>query len=926
MAAVDLQQVIAALRAADKAGNVEEARQLAGIAQKMRTSGGRSPSPGFWQGANLAAGEVFQGFNRQVAKTLDVAGNPVAAGLRKVGVDAPENPVETGFEAMGWTPPPGQPESPLNATGRFLGMGLEAAAPLVRGGQLLAAAPKAVQGGYNTAQKFVRDIFETTVRSPVTAAGVEGMAAFGMAHVGEGAARALPDFPAARMYGETVGGLAGPASLYYPSVWATRKVLQGLPSAIKSLRYHITAGAENRAASRVKRAAREPDEAVAQIGKEHAVEGMTPAQASGDEGLMELENSVLDMTSQLKGRHTKQIDGVTQLIRNAAKEVPGGQASIGVTRDQMTARRQYLEELMEARVQLAQQRANERIAELGPTVTRERASEIGGEELEGAIAAWRKQERQFWNFPKSVKVDATPAKGRFRSLWARTPKAQRGDFPEKAMEFLGGKKPIIRDVESVKELQGLRSEMLAEARRARSGDSPNYNRARIAEKIADDLLEVMGATKAPTSEVGQRLRTAMDFSKSLNDRFTRGAVGKLTGSEKGGGPRTEPGLTLEAKGGFKGPAGRAQYDALMRATEAATNVSSRQPAMQAAVSDYLKDAFQRTAMKAGQIDQAAAQRFLRDYGEVLGRVPELDQAFKEAITAGRIAGDLLKRQTNLVTNLAKPSVSKAAVFLGKEPGGEIGRVLGSAEPGAVAKEVFKQVRKDPTGEAATGLRSALVEHLLDKAWVPASKSAPGHYSGRVMLDMIGDTKMAAVMKEWLSGAQRARLKAIAGDARKVEMSINAGRSAEGIMGDKPGKAIAGASAVAGAAVGRWVSVILGGGTVQIPGKFSSMFQDIVKSGVVDPAKRIVVDAVVESPALFKSLLTRPPTEKLTATQREAERHMFAWLTAVTRDVVATGAGAGEGEDNLGGGAGDSERRDAMAEYRRRLRDRRSAPF
>src|SRR5690606_1787240 len=153
------------------------------------------------------------------------------------------------------------------------------------------------------------------------------------------------------------------------------------------------------------------------------------------------------------------------------------------------------------------------------------------------------------------------AKARYRGLVADLPRAQRDDIPEAARRFLGGGNESFGSEESVKEVHGLYSALREEARNSRAGDTRNLNRARLADDMADALLEDMQSIEAAS----QPLREAIDFSRHLNERFSRGSVGRVLGNERTGGDRVADIQTLDATVGRPGRSGAVGYDELARA-------------------------------------------------------------------------------------------------------------------------------------------------------------------------------------------------------------------------------------------------------------------------------------------------------------------------------------------------------------------------
>jgi hypothetical protein len=274
---------------------------------------------------------------------------------------------------------------------------------------------------------------------------------------------------------------------------------------------------------------------------------------------------------------------------------------------------------------------------------------------------------------------------------------------------------------------------------------------------------------------------------------------------------------------------------------------------------------------------------------VFSRLPELRKSFEEAITTGRAAEWAAQRQARVSSNLGKHEMSNTAVFLGKEPGGEIHRAVNSSKPSAVARELVRASKKDPSGKALIGLRHGTVEHIMAGSRMkPTEQMAEGYISGQKMLTMMNEPKMAAFMKEVMTGPQRARLKIIANEARKAERSILAKGTKEGVMG--PGGLSKGLERIARIAVvhvTNRISKLTGaGGTVQIPGMASNAAKEAFQKAGIDPAQRVITDAVMDDPKLFRALLTlaSPKTKPDMKAAKVAFKRIHAWAGGIVQEM------------------------------------------
>ena len=101
-----------------------------------------------------------------------------------------------------------------------------------------------------------------------------------------------------------------------------------------------------------------------------------------------------------------------------------------------------------------------------------------------------------------------------------------------------------------------------------------------------------------------------------------------------------------------------------------------------------------------------------------------------------------------------------------------------------------------------------------------------------------------------------------------------------MIGDLPGNVLEMIARIAGAASGRRFGKIVGsGGTVQIPGIFSKRFQELLASGVRDPATRLLTEAISDE-AMFKELLKASFEAGTTDLSPIATRRLNAWVATV----------------------------------------------
>jgi hypothetical protein len=592
---------------------------------------------------------------------------------------------------------------------------------------------------------------------------------------------------------------------------------------------------------------------------------LTPAQRTGEEGLLALERDVMESVPELSMTRQRQFAEVNQTIRTAldapAKEVPAHQV------------REYFQGLLDTRLSIAAQRADERVAELGTRATREDLNRIAREELLKAREAARAQEAQLYSaIPAEAQVPTSAAQNKFQELWLRLPRAQRSDMPPAAKRFLdvGSEETpnptFLGDETRIEELRGLQSKLREEARIA--GAAGKRNRARIAGEIADAINEdISNAIGGP--EVRESVDAAVSFSRDLNQRFTQGAVGRLLGTERAGGASVPEGLTLEVTVGQRGPRAREATDALLEAVRR----NGDEEAMRQHISNFLIDDFRRAAVSGGRVDVNAANRYLAENQDVLARFPETRRLMERARTSGEALGE--------AERLADPKVSRAAVFINAPPGQEIERVVATSRPKEAMQELMEMASQDPTGKAAEGVKAAFLERLLRRSEMSNSLdvSDTPFVSGQRMSRELEDPQILAAMQGLFSRDEMRRIERIRQTALLLDRARNVKSSAEGVIGDTPGVITSTLGRILSAQMGRVIAGKTGGGTVQTPGIMSSQAQKLLRAGVQDPARRLLNDAIQDE-SLFRALLL--PTNTLER-ERAVRARLNAWVIDTLRE-------------------------------------------
>lgn len=821
--------------------------------------GGRQQQTGPWQkyGSTPPADGGVMGFvNKGIATTLGAPVDLVNAGLDMVGLGS-EMPIggadsiRAAMRAISIETPDRSPET----LGEYIGAGVgEAAGALIPAGAVARGASAAT----GVVGRTAREVAETAARRPVAAIATELTAGAG-AGVGRGVGEANFESPAARTAAELAGGIVGGFGPGAAVTALSRSPIIGTGyRMVKGAIVPFTeGGAKVRASNRLRDVAEKTPEELAAALAEPNEFGLDPATMTGDEGLIALRRSVLDENPKMR-RDSRDLQQQSEGDMRQAIEEVGGGGDIEATREFLIRERQAATRALEERMTAAQARVQQRVAGLTPERARSESSAILREELDAAMKEARAQERRLWEMvPDDVTVPTVTARQRYEALVGDLPRAQRDAVPAAARQFLErGGNDAFGDVETVKEMRGLRSRLLDDARKARAAGE--YNEARIADDLADAILDDLAASGDET------LTEARRFSAMVNQTFRQGGLGRVLGYAREGGGKVPAELTLQSTVGRGGETGAAQARDLVGAFEGAIP-SPRAPAARAAITDYLKSQFADAAIRNGRLDLAAARRFVTANDETLRQFPELRKTMLSARSAqavADIATTAAKGQT------ATPATDPVSRFLGAPVDQEIAALAKARSPTQAARALRTRAAADGTGEALRGLQSAMADHLLRGA------TRNNVLSADALVKILDDPKTGAVARTVMDGGQIQRLRIVAGHLRKLEAARDGTASAGPVMNDAPNRIIDMIGRTLGARWGAQAGQGTSGASLLTANFASQNVRRLLTRLTNDRAAELVRDAVVKDPELLRALLLDVSNPMAAAT---VNRKLNAWL-------------------------------------------------
>jgi hypothetical protein len=373
--------------------------------------------------------------------------------------------------------------------------------------------------------------------------------------------------------------------------------------------------------------------------------------------------------------------------------------------------------------------------------------------------------------------------------------------------------------------------------------------------LQEDVLEDLGQlTQAPT-EVADAITRARTFSESLNDRFTRGAIGRIFGHERGGGLAIEPELTLESLIGQAAPKSGPNADALLRAV-------GDTPETREAITQHIQQRFLGSATDpTGSVVPSRAETFLRNNSQLLERFPDARKQLEEATFSQRTAVGVERAAQAERAVLHDKNRDVAALYLNAPPSREINKILeASPEPVDALRQLKARMQGDAGGEA--GLKAAFTREMIGRAELARfdATGRPGFDANKFRREVTTTAKLGRE-SGILSEADAKRLNKISEVAQRAQAPLKVSiRNLSDLVGTdigtglydlmvRMGAANVGAAGPLGQASG--ASLVTAGFTVR-------WARRILEQAPSVKIRNILAEAVFDKD-LFKLLLSRAQT-------------------------------------------------------------------
>lgn len=834
---LDQQRAIAIARARRARAEAEAA------AQQESTSDGVG---GYW-GQLLRSGASIAGAPVDVAKGL----------LDLIGLPSPERPfggsesIRSGLAALGAQPATREPEGLMETVGATTG---EAAGFLF---PMLGAARK-LSAGKGVTGALARGI-ETEFRTaPRRALAIEGLAATGAGtgrylaeEEGLGAGEvALSEVAGGVGAALTPTGIVAAGSrLPLPMVKAARKAYDKAGEFI--YRFSKT-GAYDAASKRVRELVSDPMAAAQAI---HDLDGtkLLPSARTGEPGLLTLERAVLEddpaTLSLFRETTSNDIQGVVDSIKRSGQ--------VSTARDFVAAKRQRLSAALNARVEQAGRKATRQLMELDPNATPEQLGVALRESLDSALADAKAQEHLLWGaVPQDTPVPIKRLQDTVLSLTEALPLAQADDMPAIVATVMAAM-DTGSGVSSLREVDGLYKHLGEVGRTARA--SGQFNKARISDEIRDAIMQDLDG--AGTGEVKQKLQTARQFSLEVNNKFRKGAVGRILGFDKRGGYKLAEELAMEstvAKG--------------VRGAVAVKELEAVDPSVLDEVQNFLKFKFQEQAVRNGQLVPEQTETFLRQYRPLLDNFPHL----RAQIESAKDAVDVMRRVKSsaeaLTSRIQRQEVSATAKFLKAPVGKEVAAVFRATDPERSMQVLVNTVKKDPSGKALEGLKTGVVEEMVER-FSSSSTDFRGRniIRGQAMLQFVTDEQHVKTLSKVFSPDELKQVQRAAQQLALYERQAKTPAAQKSIVNDFPGRVLDVLGSIIGAktaaAFVRQMGSSAAGPSLQASQIGAREARSFLRRLTGDKAKQVLVDAVF-NPDLMRQLLLHESASRGAKLQRD----------------------------------------------------------
>ena len=692
-------------------------------------------------------------------------------------------------------------------------------------------------GSLAKATSLVAPILQGFRAAPKTFAATETIAAGGSAIGGE----------IGRTYGETeeligqvVGGITAPFTLSTAAKMPTFRLLR------KASKPFTKSGGKDVAGGVAQNAVTDKTLTVNLANDANLLPGekLTLGGKSGGSRLLSLEKAVAKKLPEVADDMAKNEAETNRVIRNALKT--GG--DIDNTVMFFEAQKFRVESALRARMAGAVKRANDSISKLKAGTSRAQSSRIISNELEDALKDARIQEKQIWTNLDGTQELGLPATRQVfdEYITKETP------IPSFVRDSLKGKKIKVKSFKNVREL---RSKILRVQTFARA--QGNAEEAFLLQKINEGILEDIAS-----SNLGDDFSAAVTYSRSLNEKFTRGPVGNLMRFSTRGGRAVAPELVSEELLSTTAP--KAAQG--VRAVRAAVGSNE-------ALEDGILSSVKNKLFKgSGEFDEAAAKKFVESKSELLNEMPGLKGQIVDAANDINARNVLEGRISKAKVGLLDRRRSAAAVVLGANPEKRLVSILNHPKRKQMLAQVVRVAKKDDA--AFEGIQDSYNSELFKRAKT-SRNDAFGRkmLSGQAMREFFNETKGDLVSSGLYTKEHLKNFNIIINTAERLEKQVLARAGSAEIMASDAGIIEDFILRVVGANIG--AKFASGSGAPFVAAQAGSRITRMAVEKLPFDRVTQVLGEAVKDPELMKDLLMRRTSFEA---KRAGLKRLNAWVT------------------------------------------------
>lgn len=419
---------------------------------------------------------------------------------------------------------------------------------------------------------------------------------------------------------------------------------------------------------------------------------------SGDPGLLALERRLLG-TGTGQSPMEGQIDAA---LREDIMRMAGDGASADFVRAVRT-HVDRLTKLAELSIEDAVDRAALELERLPPFASAQEAGMVIRKHLEEAYTAAKADEKRLWNEALDGRELNLHVIGETVEGVQNARKIGDPTIPEDVLSMIEELGPT-NTIEEVQSVQSFLRERIRQIKAQANVGSTDLRQIGQLNIIRESILNAMGANVD-----SEALTNAMEWTKTLNDRFSRGGIGQALNTTAEGLESVVAEDTMSALINQRRQ-GKLNVDQMRSA------FPGREDEVNDVITSYMSNLFRNQVIQDGEVSVRAAAQFFKNHGEegtgVLTRFPQLKKQLEGAVET--------KKATDLTVDEATRSLrdiehSRMQLYLNREGDPRfLNDVIGQADPMTTMGELIRVARTDESGAALRGLQRAYGEQLLNR--------------------------------------------------------------------------------------------------------------------------------------------------------------------------------------------------------------------